>query len=413
MIRMCCILFLLLAQGAAAQEPRIDFELESDSVVVGQPLVLRIKVLVPTWMPKPPEFPNIEVPSLMVRLPEQASRPVSERIDGETWSGVQRSYRLYPLQPGVFQLPAGKVRITYAEPSGGDPVAFAAPLPDIRIVAALPDGAGDLSPPIIAEAFALAQEVGGATDLKVGEAITRTLTARIEDTTPILIPQLAETEETPALRAYPKDPVVQEQEDRGTLSGSRTEAITYVAQADGSVTLPAITLDWFNLETDAVETASVPAIELTVTGAPPALPDPVEIVRMAVFVALFLLLLFGVYRWFRPTILGWVRKVRAEWRASERFAHHAVRAAMHRQDLSATSTALEQWKAVCSPEGEAIFKPLDAALADIGAARYGPTPGLRTADGWKTLKTAYASTRREIRTVQGRTHRPALPPLNP
>lgn len=413
MIRLFCILFLLLAQGAAAQEPRVEFELESDNAVVGQPLVLRIKLLVPTWMRKPPEFPDIEVPSLMVRLPEQATRPVSERIDGETWSGVQRSYRLYPLQPGLFQLPAGKVRITYAEPGGSDPVAFAAPLPDIRFAATLPDGAGDLSPPIIAGAFALAQEVEGATDLKVGDAITRTLTARIEGTTPVLIPQLAETEETPALRAYPKDPVVQEQEDRGSLSGSRTEAITYVAQADGSVTLPAITLDWFNLETGAVETASVPAIELTVTGAPPTPPDPAEIARMAVFVALVLAVLFGMYRWFRPTIIGWARKARADWRASERFAHRTVRAAMRRRDLSATSTALERWKTACNPAAEAVFKPLDAALADIGATRYGPTPGLGTADGWKTLKTAYASTRREIRTAHGRTHRPALPPLNP
>jgi hypothetical protein len=410
---LCLLLLLVLANTAAAQEPRVEVELESDSVVVGQPLLLRIRVLVPTWMPKPPAFPTLEVPSLMVRLPERASGPVSETIGGETWSGVQRGYRLYPLAPGDVQLPAGEVQITYAEPGQPDPIVYAAPLPGIRFAATLPEGARTLSPPILAEGFTLEQGIEGATDLSVGDAITRTLTARIEGTTPVLIPRLAEETQTPALRAYPKDPDVRETEDRSSLSGSRTETVTYIAQADGTVTLPALTLDWFNLRTNAVETASVPEILLTVTGAPPAPPDPAQLARIAALAAGALALLWGAYRWFRPAITGRVRELQARWQGSEHHAHRTVRTALARRDLSATIAALETWKTVAGPAGEDEFKRLETALAGIGAARFGPAPGTRATESWQALESAYTRTRASLK-VAGRSGTArALPPLNP
>ena len=113
--------FLCIVGAAKAQEPNVTVTLDPETTVVGQPVVLRIKVLVPTWMPKPPVFPNFEVPSVMVRLPERASGPVSETIDRETWSGVQRAYRLYPLEAGVITLPAGVIGLTYAEPGATVP----------------------------------------------------------------------------------------------------------------------------------------------------------------------------------------------------------------------------------------------------------------------------------------------------
>lgn len=399
---------------ASAQEPQIGFELDNGTIVVGQPLVLRIKVLVPTWMPKPPDFPTLEVPSLMVRLPERATNPISERIDGETWSGVQRSYRLYPLAAGEYELPAGDVAITYADPDTTDPIAYSSPLPEIRFAATLPKGAADLSPPVLANAFTLEQTIDGASELIVGDAITRTLIAGIDGSTPVLIPQLAKDSDTIALRAYPKDPVVAESENRGTLSGTRTEAITYVAQTDGALTLPEVTIDWFNLETGKIETASVPEIALTVTGAPPKPPEPADIAKWLGLVALGLAIGWGAFKWFRPAIARWIDARRDNWRNSELYAHRAVRAATANQDLSAVMVALDHWKSFATAGAPTDFVDLDSALASVGAARFGSGEQHDTARHWQRFSAVYGKTRARVRATQrANATRSSLPPLNP
>lgn len=217
MLRWFLLFLCLSAQGLYAQaDPVVAAELEQTDLIVGQPITLRLKVLVPTWMPSPPDFPSPEVPGLLVRLPERASGPISESIEGETWSGVQRAYRLHPLQVGQFELPPMTVTVRYAEPGSPDPILFEADLGAITFTAVAPDG---LSPLIVAEDFALEQTLDQIQELDVGDAIERTVTARISGTTPILIPSLTPIAEDPALRAYPKEPRVTETEDRGILSG--------------------------------------------------------------------------------------------------------------------------------------------------------------------------------------------------
>lgn len=417
MIRLIAIALLLafLFNGSAiAQEPQISFELESETVVVGQPLVLRIKVLVPTWMPKAPDFPTLEIPSLMVRLPERATSPISEQIEGETWAGVQRAYRLYPLAPGDYQLPTGDVAITYADPATSDPIAYSVQFPDIRFVATMPKEAANLSPPVLANGFTLEQNIEGESELTVGDAITRTLTAQIQGTTPVLIPQLFKEETATALRSYPKDPVVTESEDRGTLSGTRTEIITYVAQADGNLVLPEIAIDWFNLETGKIETASVPEIPLVVSGAPPKPTEPAEFAKWFGLIGVALAIIWGIFSWFRPTISHWINALRDNWHTSERYAHRAVLAAIANQQLSAVMPALDHWKSVVPASTPGDFDVLDNALAGVGATRFGGAGHHETTDPWRQVAAAYSKARAHLRTKQrANSTRSSLPPLNP
>jgi hypothetical protein len=95
---------VLAASGARAQPaPQLTIDLPQGEIIVGQPMALSLKLLVPTWMPKPPVWPNFEVPSLLVRLPEGASTSISESIEGETWAGISRTYQLYPLEAGAMK----------------------------------------------------------------------------------------------------------------------------------------------------------------------------------------------------------------------------------------------------------------------------------------------------------------------
>lgn len=397
-----------LAQGAAA--PRVTAELSSETTVVGQPVVLRIEVLVPTWLPSPPAFPNLDAPNLIVRLPERASGPISETIDGETWSGVSRAYRLYPMVPGTVSLPAQEVTVIYADPETTDPVRATVPLPPVSIAATVPEGAEGLDPLILATGLALEQQVEGPEGaLGQGDAVTRTVTATITGTSPLFIPPLIPDLATPAVQGYPRDPVVEETQGRDGLSGSRREAVTYVARHGGTLELPTITLEWFNLDTGAVETAEAPGQSYEVDAPPPAAEVRLNWRRMALLAvgALALTALAALMlRRLAPPIRAWRARRRDAWQASERFAARAVRRAIAARDLDATHRALALWDARCP----GMTSPaLNAALAAVGAARFGPGPA-GGAD-WQALNAAFAAERHHRLAAEPATG--ALPPLNP
>lgn len=417
MIRVVCLILLCaLAPTARAQEvlPRLSVELDAAETIVGQPVILRMKVLVPTWMPSPPDFPALEVPGLLVRLPERASQPVSERIDGETWSGVQRSYRLYPLGAGEFALPQVPVAITYADPDTTQPVQADLDFDPVSFLAQLPQGAKDLNPPLIAQGLSLEQQIEGETDLETGGAIVRVITARINGTTPILIPALTPSAETGALRAYPDDPVIADKEDRGVLSGSRTERVTYVATAPGEAVLPAIKLQWFNLDSNSLETASIPETRVNITGTAldaASTGTLLPIWQIALSLAGLALAGFALHRWARPPLRKIVARERAARRASEGFAHRRVEAAMSAQDLAATYAALTQWGRFY-PASDLVS--LEPSLTAIGARHYGQMTQEDSAQTrWRALRTAYRSLRTANRRAKTAQAAGTLSPLNP
>ena len=71
------LLWLMTPALVAAQEPNqsilpvLRMALDKDTAVPGQPLILRVTVLAPTWLPKAPVFPSFETPNVIVRLPSR------------------------------------------------------------------------------------------------------------------------------------------------------------------------------------------------------------------------------------------------------------------------------------------------------------------------------------------------------
>lgn len=388
--------FLLLccfATAASAQDvPQVSVELQSEKTIVGQPLIVRIKVLVPTFSPSPPEFPALEAPGLVVRLPERASGPVSESVAGETWSGVQRSYRVYPLQPGRYDIPAQTVRVSYAEPGGIDPIIVELNTDIISFEATIPAGAEGLSPLIVAQDFSLKQTADVPEDFAVGDAIERTIEAKITGTTPILIPQLLGTETNAALRIYPKEPVVTESEDRGILSGQKTEALTYLAVAPGMVNLPGVEVQWFNLETEQIETARVDGFDLVVGGEVAAQArEPVS--RRVIVFGLFALIAscILIVRLLPRVLLAHRDSLTAQWQETEHFKARQVMKSIHQRDLVATYRTLEIW------DSEMMSNPpsaLVSALTEIGRRQFGYDEKKENSAAWRGLSQTFAELRK-------------------
>jgi hypothetical protein len=409
---------LIVPAVTAAQEvprPVLRTELEKVSAIPGQPIILRITLLAPTWLPKPPVFPSFETPNVIVRLPPRASSPTSERIGGETWSGVTRAYRLYPMTVGRFRIPQQTVTVTFADPDTRAPVTVALRTDEVVFSGTAPDGAEGLDPFIAAEALTLEQSIEGAPgNLEPGGAITRTVTVRVQGTSPIFLPPLIPSFSAEGISAYPKEPVVTETETREDISGDRVESVTYVAEVGGRHTAPPIRLRWFNLREKRVETATADGFEITVRGPPPAPPSSFDwratvpwIVLGALLVALAV---FAAVR-LRPRISRWRRSRREAYLASEAFAFSQAMAALRARDFGDVTRTIELWTSRLPPGAGVEHARLSDALAHLGAALYGPDRRPPLQSQWSAAVAALRTTRRERLAVPvtGRT----LPPLNP
>ncbi|MGI9491637.1 MAG: hypothetical protein ACR2QF_04465, partial [Geminicoccaceae bacterium] len=236
--------------SAVAEEPAgpiIRMALEEDEAIPGQPIVMRVTLLAPTWMPKAPVFPSFEIPNIIVRLPERASGPTSETVDGETWSGVTRAYRLYPMTPGRFRIPPQPVIVTHADPETRESVTVELQTEGTEFEGVAPKGTEDLDPFIAADELTLEQTIEGEpADLEPGGTISHVVTAQIKGMSPIFLPELTPPAATDGIAVYPKEPMVIESEERGVLSGKRVEHVVYVGEAGGRYTAPPINLRWFN-----------------------------------------------------------------------------------------------------------------------------------------------------------------------
>lgn len=406
------LLALVLCGSALAQTSQVVVraELANETTVVGQPLILRITVLVPTWMPEPPRFPSLEAPNMIVRLPSRASSPVSERIDGETWSGVSRAYRLYPMIPGEFSIRPQPIAITYSEAETRDPISVQVELDPLTFRSTIPKGAESLNPLIVAEGFSLDQSFEGAEGtLKQGDAVTRVVMAKISGTSALFIPPLTPPVSGDAVRSYPRDPVVSDSEaSRGTLSGSRRETTSYVAQYGGTLEFEPIAIDWFNTKTDKIETATLNGMTLSVD-APPAPKEPLldgmQVAKLIVLSGFLVMVLYGLSRYAIPLFRQRLNKNRAIWQSSEAFAARQVKRAISSRDLSAVYSAMAVWSARCP---EPLSETLEDALANVGRLHFQSTGADK--ESWAVLSAAFQKDR-DQRLWKGL--RSDLPPLNP
>lgn len=411
------LLFLVLPVSLAAQQqPRVSAKLSGEATAVGQPLSLVIEVLVPSFMPKPPVFPELEQPGLLVQLPPRAGSPVTRRIEGEDWSGVSRRYRLTPLTQGRFTLAPAEVQVTWRGGTGEGDLQAGAPLPALSFQATVPAAAATLNPPLLAEGLELTQTIDGGPDLAVGDAVTRTVTARISGTTPILLPELlSQGEGLAGLRAYPAEVRVQETGDRGKTSGTRTEKITYIASGAGTAELPPVSLSWYDLTAQDVRTERLPGTVITVKTPPEPPATPAEMALRAGAVIGTAAVLVWLYLRLQPVVRQKLDAARAAYRASEACARRQVLTALSARDLSGVHRAYQQWQNRLPPDAAAAAAAAFPSIAaPLGAVHSAASAAAPSAGAWAEAAGKFKRLVPALRISKSRAKSAALPEtLNP
>jgi hypothetical protein len=253
---------ILTSNAVADDTPIVEIEITPSQVTIGESIRMRVTVLGPTWFLQPPRYPLFEVTNAVVRLPPDSSRPTRKRVGSVTWTGIVRNYEVIPLIAGSYRLDDLIMQVTYASPEDTSPITVNIDVPKIEFAAVVPQGAEGLNPYIAGRQLNFSRELDGdVSTLEFGDALIVRYTAQLEGLPSMFIPDLSPAMDVPGVSAYADQPRFSD-DDLAT----RSEKLTFVFEAGGDFEIPRVSLDWWNLETSAIETAAVPAMTVTVLG---------------------------------------------------------------------------------------------------------------------------------------------------
>ncbi len=247
-------------QAAPAQQttpPRVEATLSERRPMVQQNIVYRIRVISQGNLQQAaPVLPKSD--GLIFR---QLGTPQNYR-GGSNEVITEYTYLLIPVREGSYQLPPPRVEGKYF-----NDLPFHATGDHSTSLYVQPAPAG-VSPWLPLYDLQIQSHIEGANRARAGEPITLEIVATAVGAVGSQLPSVAGQLKSDDFYIYPGE-VTEEgriSTDGLDLLGSRTERFTLVPRYGGRLTLPAISLSWWNLRTGKAATATLPMRQLEVAG---------------------------------------------------------------------------------------------------------------------------------------------------
>ncbi len=252
-----------------------ETEVSAESVYVQAQLLFTRKLYYARGAQLYGETPGVpEIKNAVVKTMGPGA-PVSIDIYGRSYTMIEQKYAIFPEQSGQMTIPAaaasGNVRLRPQPGFVGGRTRVRAVSEALNItVKPIPEAYPATQPWLPASEVNIMDAWSDQSDsLVVGVPVTRVLMVQSQANIGSIIPPL-KPDFPKAVRAYPQAPEISEQLISSGLSGLRKESYSIAAQRSGSITLPQISLTWWDIDTDEVKVATVPAINVQVALNPDA-----------------------------------------------------------------------------------------------------------------------------------------------
>ncbi|HEY7293072.1 MAG TPA: hypothetical protein VH583_24770 [Vicinamibacterales bacterium] len=239
------------------------------SVIVGEPVSVTVSVFAPTFFSTAPEWPDtIDIAHAIGRLDEARAVNSTERVGDQSFAGISRTYSVYPLATGRITVPPISVIVSYSVEGRPSPATALKSSP-LTFSAALPPGAAPSDHFVAASSFELSDRFDRPMKgLKVGDAVTRTITMTADGAWSAMLPPLT-IESIDGVSVHAEQPTTDDKvnERGGPRRATRVERVSYVFERAGTVDLPPITVRWWDQSQHRLRTATSPSATVTIAGA--------------------------------------------------------------------------------------------------------------------------------------------------
>ena len=101
---------------------------------------------------------------------------------------------------------------------------------------------------------------------KVGEPITRTLELKAKGLMSSQLPKLVKDSSQEAVKIYAEQPVLNDEHGDEGMSSTRTESAAVIVSQSGTTTLPSVRIPWWDVNTDTLKYAEIPAQQVQASG---------------------------------------------------------------------------------------------------------------------------------------------------
>lgn len=429
------------AAAATSQNVFMEAKAEPQRGYVGQQLSYVVRLYYATSISNgalsAPQLDGVEVSRVGDDLNYDAER------GGRSYHVLERRYALIPQHAGRIEIPAADFQGEAIDPNdpnsffgSSTPVSASAPAVSIDVQSAPADWGNSAWLPARQLSLTMEGWPGAQEQVRVGQPLNLTMTLQATGLGYESLPALS----LPPLdgaKAYPDKPVTGTRQDGPWLVGRRQQTFAIVPERTGTLTIPATTLKWWNVLTDRMEVAQIPAHDVTVLPAvgnaavQPSIPAPAASVSASTpatatpSTAWRWIALGSVGLWLCSMLAWWwLRRRRASPKAlpadksaSSRQCRLAFLAAARSGDTAAQARSLLAWARAERPAiqhlGE-LAAALDdaaqrAAIGTLQQRQYASSPG--PDDG---AKLAQAFKRGFVWRVAGDSgDASALPPLYP
>ncbi len=252
----------------------IETLVDQDSVYVQQQLIVKYRlyyaVNLESVETEPLELENV----LQEKLPESR---YSRSIKNRRYSIAEFGYALFPQTSGTIEIPSltWDIKIpksgrsqNYFGFSGRYEISRQRTDAKTITVKPRPEAFPKDKPWIPATSLSLSESWSKSpSSFKVGEPSTRTITMTAEGLMASQLPQIWDGHESATVKSYADKPELDDEKNDSGLSSSRVESAAVVVTENGSSTLPAVKIPWWDVTSDSLKYAEIAAQTLSATGA--------------------------------------------------------------------------------------------------------------------------------------------------
>ena len=257
----------------------LEIEVNKETVYVQEQLLFTIKLYYTINGIRNPQFTELEMDNTVIQLIGSPNQ-YENLIDGVRYGVYEKRYVIFPQRSGPLQIPDILFRGEVTDGSSN----FVFRNLNTRRVTAFIDGitieveerpSAALTNDNWLPVTNLSLEEEWNTDinnLRIGDSIERTITMIADGLDGAVLPPFS-PEEISGLNVYSEPADINRNYVDGSIVGSRTETSTLVATASGQIEIPEIEVPWWNVETNTLEIAIVPATVIEVASITGVVPS--------------------------------------------------------------------------------------------------------------------------------------------